>query len=526
VALAALALAGVFQGELLFGGHLHGFDWQVHWHYYDWIRIGLQEHGTLPRFMIDAWHTPNFVGNAQSPVLGPGVWSLAFLPTELYLKLLITVYTALGVAGSWLLARDLGAPAGVAACAAALFCCGGFFAAHVAVGHHWSLGVYWLPWVLLLLRRASAGSRAAWVGLACVQASTLLEGQHHPFLWQNGLVALWAIFEGARSRDPAALRVWLGATALGVALAAVRVVPVLLEFADYAPTARIDALPASALLSSLLSPAQGPETSVAGLVFDHGSGWWEYDFYLGVAGVLFVAVGLLGARRREVPLLAAGLVAFLLSLDTTSLGLDPWRLLGELPVITSQRAPSRLMILAVFAAIFAAAAGWTRVLTAAQTLHPGWHVTVASWLLALVIAIPLVDAARPWQAAALGPRQESRAHAVRPPRLLPPADGTVETLPAGPNALHYRVTSERPGTLALRLDWASSGDSWEAGGRETVRTPDGRVGVPVDAGVTEVILRHRTPGWAVGIGISLGSALGLAGWLLFRQRRASRSGQR
>jgi hypothetical protein len=512
-------LAGLFQGGLLFDGHLHRFDWEVHWHYYDWIRIGLQQHATLPRFMVDAWHTPNLVANAQSPLLGPVVWSLAFLSTEVYLKMLITVYTALGVAGSWLLARDLGARPGVAACAAVLFCCGGFFATHVAVGHHWSLGGYWLPWVLLLLRHAAVGSRAAWVGLACVQAASLFEGQHHPFLWQNGFAALWALFEWVRSRNPAALRAWLGATALGVGLAAVRVVPVLLEFVDYSPNARIEGLPPAALLFSLLSGTQGPETSLAGLVFDHGSGWWEYDFYLGVAGMLFVGVGLLGARRPEAPLLAAGFVALLLSLDLTSLGLDVWRVLGQVPVLASQRAPSRLMILAIFAAIFAAAAGSERLLTALETRRLGSRSAAASWVLALVIAAQLVGAARPWQAAALGPRQKSRAHAVHPPYLLPPAEGNVETLPTGPNTLHYRVTTDQPGTLALRLDWAGSGSSWRAEGRETVRMGERRVGVPIDAGVTEVILRYRTPGLTAGIGVSLASALGLSARLLFGRRR-------
>jgi hypothetical protein len=97
--LAALALAIVFQGGLLFGGSLAHFDWAIHWHYYDWLRIGFQEHGTWARFMNDAWHTANFVANAQSPALGPFVWALAFLPTELYVKGLVALYTAIGVGG-------------------------------------------------------------------------------------------------------------------------------------------------------------------------------------------------------------------------------------------------------------------------------------------------------------------------------------------------------------------------------------------------------------------------------------------
>lgn len=112
---AAVAVSLWFHGGLLFGGSLRELDWFIHWHYYDWVRIGLQEHGVLPLFMVDAWHTPNFVANAQSPVLGPFVWLLRWLPTEVYVKFLIAFYGAIGIAGSWTLARDLGARPVVAA---------------------------------------------------------------------------------------------------------------------------------------------------------------------------------------------------------------------------------------------------------------------------------------------------------------------------------------------------------------------------------------------------------------------------
>lgn len=518
VALAALALALVFQGGLLFGGSLHHFDWLIHWHYYDWIRIGFQEHHTLARFMIDAWHTPNLVANAQSPVLGPLVWLLFWLPTELYVKGLIALYTAIGAAGSFWLARELGARPAVAACATLLFCCSGFFAAHVAVGHHWSLGAYWLPWLFGLLRRAAAGgkgARAAWLGVAGVQALTLLEGQHHPFLWQNGLVVLWAAIEGVRRRDARWLRAWAGATALGLALAAVRVVPVLLEFADYAPQDRIGGLPPGALLHALLARGQGPETSGFGVVFDHGSGWWEYTFYVGVAGGLFVLVGLLGALRREASLLLAGGVAALLCLDTHRLGFDVWEVLQRVPVAASQRCPARLLFLGLFAAIFAAAVGWERILASprARRLDPR-AVNAAFAALALVIAVDLVGAARPWQSAALGPPQASRLHRVPEPLLAPPARGRVEELPSTPNVLRYRVHSDRAGFLAVQLDWARYGEDWQADGRETLGAPSGHLAVPIAAGTSDVTLRYRTPGLAAGLAISLLTGLGVfVAWL-------------
>ncbi|HKJ24851.1 MAG TPA: hypothetical protein VKB65_08530 [Myxococcota bacterium] len=519
LALAALALALVFQGGLLFGGALAHFDWAIHWHYYDWLRIGFQEHGAWARFMNDAWHTANFVANAQSPALGPLVWLLAWLPTELYVKLLITLYTAIGVAGGFVLARDLGARPALAACAAVLWSCGGFFAAHVAVGHHWSLGAYWLPWLFLLARRGRDGSARAWLGVAVVQALVLLEGQHHPFLWQNGLVGLWLVLDAAIRRDARALGGFAAATLVGVCLAGVRVVPLMLEFSHYLPEDRIGGLPPGALLFSLTSRAQGPSTSGLGVVFDHGSGWWEYTFYLGWIGLVFVAVGAAAAVRREAALLAAGLVAALLCLDTTRFGFDLWETLRTLPVASSQRCPSRLLVLGLFAAIFASVVGWERLLAGGLGRRLGARRASGAFaLLALVLGVDLVTAARPWQAAAVGPLQASRTHEIFAPRLLPPAVGRVEELHQGPNELAYRVESDRPGFLAVQVVWDRYGPDWRAEGFETVRAPSGHLAVRIPAGESEVVLRYRTPGLAAGAALSLATALGLGGWLLLRSR--------
>ncbi|NNL64803.1 MAG: hypothetical protein HKP30_01040 [Myxococcales bacterium] len=508
----ALALAVLFQAGLLFGGWLNHFDWYIHWHYYDWVRIGLQEHGQLPRFMLDAWHTPNFVANAQSPVLGPLVGLLAFLPTEVYVKGLVALLTAVGAAGAFALARDLGARPALAACATVLWTCGGYFAAHVAIGHHWSLGSYWLPWLFLALRHAAAGSRRAFLAAAAIEAVTLLEGQHHPFLWQNGLLGLWALFESIRVRGIAPLAALASAALAGALLAGVRLVPVLFEFADYAPEARIGGLPPSALLFSLLSRSQGPATAADfGVLYDHGSGWWEYTFYLGLPGLAFVAVGVWFAGRRFVPLLLAGAVAAFLSFDTTPFGFDLWAWLQHVPVASSQRCPSRLFLLTLFVAIFSATVGWERLL--ARRALPARMIAIAFTALAVGMAADLVSASRGWQAAAVGPEpQPSRPHRLRPPELAAPATGTVEELEISPNRLRYRVASDRPGFLVFGLRLAGEEqDAWFAEGLPRVATPEGALAVRVPAGSSEVVMRYRTPGLGAGIALSLASLLALGG---------------
>ena len=75
-------VALAFWSPLLFGGALQGGDWSTHhFHYFDWIRTSLVEHRSFPLFMVDAWVTPNFLANAESPSLSPFVGLLWVLPT-------------------------------------------------------------------------------------------------------------------------------------------------------------------------------------------------------------------------------------------------------------------------------------------------------------------------------------------------------------------------------------------------------------------------------------------------------------
>ena len=72
---AALAAAAFFWSPLLLGGALAGGDWASHhFHYFDFVRIAFSEHGVVPLYMADAWVTPNFLGNAEAPTLGPLGW--------------------------------------------------------------------------------------------------------------------------------------------------------------------------------------------------------------------------------------------------------------------------------------------------------------------------------------------------------------------------------------------------------------------------------------------------------------------
>ena len=515
VAAASLAAALAFWWPLLGGGSLSGSDWSSHhFHYYDWIRISLLRFGTLPLYMPDAVMTPNFLANAESPLLSPFVPLLLVLETGTLLELLIVLYTAAGLAGGFWLLRDLAVPAPVAALAAGAFAGGGFLPAHLAAGHPWALGAQLLPGLLCLYRRAALGSSGAlWLG-ALIAASAILTGQHQPFIWQGlflaGFAALWAI--RVRALFPLArLALCFAATA---GLAAPKLLPMLAEFADYAPTNRIQALPPGLLVTTLLARGQQPGFAPPGLVYTHGAGWWEYAFYLGPVALACLVVGMLAARGG-LALLALGAFFLWIALDPPARFLDPWLVLRELPVFRTQRAPSRFLELALFAFGVLAALGLGRLYErAARRSQP--LATGIACAVALALAIDLHVESRAWQRAALGPPIAERDHRPQPLDYVLEGGTRVALVESAPNHFVYAIEAPARSLAILPLRWGKSRIEWklDAG---TAHRPFGRLAIEVPPGKSRVGVSYRPPFLWAGVGVFAATLV-----IFFQQRRARR----
>lgn len=499
---AALAAAALFWLPLCVGGSLRAEDWSSHhFHYFDWVRTALVAYGTLPLYMADAWVTPNFLANAESPSLAPLAWLLAVLPTDAYLKLIIVLHTALGLLGAGLLLRDLGVGRLPAALVAAIFAFGGFFVSHLAMGHHWAMGGAWLPLLLLLFRRAALGSRAALVGAALVDAAALLSGQHQPLVWQNlllGLFAgLWAL--RARAAFPLVTLALVGLLAAG--LGAVKLLPMLAEFSGYAPTARIMGLPPSLLFATLAEQGQAPGLAPEGIRYEHGAGWWEYAFYTGVPALGCLGAGLV-ATRRVWPLLLPGLFFLALSLHWGG-GAEAsgaWALLRDLPVWRTQRSPSRFLFLALFCLCIAAGPGLGRLWRDLRGRFGG-AATLAGCLVLGVVASDLFTQSLAWQQAAVGEAIASRDHRPRPLVVRLPGGGEARLARFAPNELVYEVRAPEPARVELPLRFGRQGAEWDA--RPFLpASRDGKVAFDVPAGAHEITLRYRPPLLREGLAVT------------------------
>jgi hypothetical protein len=157
-----------------------------------------QETGELPLWCPQSFAGSPFVHDPQVAVFYPPHWALLLLPEEYVgagLSWLIVLHVMIAGWGTYACARGqgLGGPASlVAACG---FMLAGKWMLHLlAAGHYITVGLAWLPWVLLLLEGAIR-RRSFWRATAAGAVFGLLVlGTHPQWAFYAGLfLALWTL---------------------------------------------------------------------------------------------------------------------------------------------------------------------------------------------------------------------------------------------------------------------------------------------------------------------------------------------
>jgi hypothetical protein len=221
-----------------------------------------------------------------------------------------------------------------------LFNFNGYLTSHLAVGHMvWWAGYYFLPWFFLgVLEWVRTGPSTRLVlKLSLVIFAMSLVGSFHFCVWCTVFLALVGLRKSG----------WLVPVVLGLAvsagLAAYRLLPGLAGFGKLAHgspagyPAVVDMLAALAVLR----PPGHPTVNAMG--------WWEYDMYVGWAGLaLLVLFGALPLAAR------AGRIKPFARLDLPVVGIVLlsywevyWFFLGGVPVLSVERVVSRMLVLPV-----------------------------------------------------------------------------------------------------------------------------------------------------------------------------------
>ncbi len=280
-------------------------------------------------------------------------WSPFFLPALIFdaatgIRIFILLHFLIAFLGMWSWARRRGIADPWAIGPAIAFAMCGFFASR-AVGHLSFLPFAWVPWLLLLYERAQTERRWAFV-IGALIALCLYSGGAYPTTFGVLLIVALTVRDLAaaalaRIRGASVID-WTGPVviavlaALGFLLVGAFKLGPTLEYMRANPRAMpvgADSLGLGELVEILLYRPFARDRPGYVFPFD------EYRVYVGPGVVLGVLLTLLHGRARWRDV---AIVAFFTALVLGDHGpLSPYTLLHELPGLSSQRVPSRNVIL-------------------------------------------------------------------------------------------------------------------------------------------------------------------------------------
>lgn len=381
VGLALLACLGAWLlfwdlGRLQLTSH----DWPKEALYLDLLRQAART-WSLPFYMSqDAQGTSWFLAIPEIPT-SPQILLLPFLSNGAYAMASCLLLWAAGVLGCLLWRREHGLALVPFLWLLLLFSFNGHIVSHLAVGHSMWPGYFLSPFVLLSLVRFLNGDASGRnpVLLGLTLAAMMLQGAFHLAVYFALLVAVAAL------AAPGGIGFLIRAFLTCGLLAAFRILPALAAFQDL-DRSFMSGYPGLATLLDALVSVRPPSTPHIGSFTEHRLGWWEYDLYVGPAGLIFL--GTLGSRAllggaSSRPLLWACAVLAVLSFGEVIYLLS----LAGVPVLGQERVASRFLIAPLVCLIFVAAStyptGQSRALDAAA--WAGLALTAAGLLAHLLV---------------------------------------------------------------------------------------------------------------------------------------------
>lgn len=370
-------------------------DWDQHLFYYGSVLKSVVEYGQLPFW--NPWYCGGNVlwQNPQIALLSPVYPLTAVMSLQLAMKINIVLHYWIGFVGMHLLlTRVIGLtflPAVIYL--ATLVTASGAPAIHLRVGHSVFLPGFYLPLQLYFFFRAFR--TGAWRDIFLAAATLALmvaNGGAHILPMSFAALGTFSLVAAIARRDWRPLMIVVVFTIAGLAYSAPKLLPVGLfvsgeRFWDTRnPTEHPDRVTLDILRQTYLVPTQ----RVGGRLPQQRHGWHEYGNYIGTAGVLVIAIGLVWAlvRRRAadrwfgLSLALTTVMLFALSLGEFS-RFAPASLATHLPLFSSFRIPSRYTIPFVQFAVLTAA--WSSAAWLSGPRLPKWA--------RVVVAIACIGAA-------------------------------------------------------------------------------------------------------------------------------------
>jgi hypothetical protein len=532
-----------------------------------WFLIETDRAAILEHHQIPLWN-PYYCGGAphfaspQSGTLSPFTIPELLFGIRVGYRLAYTLGLLSALLCLRAYCRTLGLSPMAATVAGAGYSVCGAFAQHMGGGHWVWIPFAFYPLMLRSLHLALDGRREHIVWGAVPLALTVFHWPIYPMFYALIVLPIYAVFVGLSRVGAAPPRDWrrlrtavltaLAMVALGLALGAVRLVPVALHTSAHPRITKDRDYTWPWELFEMYGLRHTQR------VFGHQYVWPEFGNYLGLIGLalMFAGVWIVVRRRRALWPILAGVVTFCIFQLGNLIPL-PWWILRHLPVFNHLRVPSRFTIVAgMFMCVLIGVAvdAWAAPALASWRTASRRARCVAVMVSALVVAF-LVDASQfnrlQWEQTFSGPpRTLNRAEVFHQTQgnaglmyLYPPANqgtlncfeetpipispalrgdlpadeflqdaslGTVRRMRWSPNRIELDVNATQPTTVVVNQNF---GPGWRAEGG-TLVSEDGLLAARVPAGHSVVTFSYIPPGMLAGLAVSLGAAIAAAAYVL------------
>jgi hypothetical protein len=483
-------------------------------------------------------------------------------------KLRILLSLWVGMCGSYLLGRKLSPGRYAPFICSFLYMLSSWYPLYMSHWHDEFIPFAYIPWLLLFYRMGMENRR--WCALGgVVMAIMILEGGVYAVPYALVFLTLYALLEAAVQRKFSPLVPLFLIVALGVAVSAMKLFP-LLDFVSRYPRPtywREPVLPLRAIPRMFFGRDQLSETNFAGAWL----GWWEYGAYLGLVPLILAFAAPFLVRRRAVPVTVLAALFFLLTFGDYG-ALSPWRWLHTLPPFSSMHDPVRFRIILVLclAIMSAMTVSWLESYSQSIKRRPGSVVRVLLGILTVAFLVDLMLVSAPiYSRVSIRAPLESGRHGPFRQKRLPKEDqqgplsflcflqneglinnydpmylpstavaayddagyrgevwlekgaGTVDTLYWSPNRVTYELKIKGPDVLLVNQRYDPG---WRATDGRKVSSRRGIIAVKVGPSDTEVTLFYRPPFFLAGL---LVSVAGIAGsilvWRCYTSRTPARS---
>lgn len=391
---AAGALHWVFflnYGRMTFRLH----DWGQEFIYYSVIRQAI-ESGSMPYHMSLRFHETDRFLSIPDTNFTPQVLLLPAMSTGTFILIDLLIFYSLGFIGCLLIKRRYALSLPAFGVFFMLFNLNGHITTHLAVGHSAWSGYFLLPFFLLFVLEMLADKPAqrTHLKLSLIMFAMMLKGSFHLYTWCLMFLVLLLVFNW-RYAKPLVLSIVIGA-----GLSAFRLLPAGLtllgrkhKFIWAYPTLRD-------LIDAMITIRQkAPDR----LLPWGNPGWWEYDMYIGLVGlvvILYFGVYLRFSKRydlEEYKYRPLDLPVFLMSLLSVSY-FHAFLTRIPIPLLRGERVPTRFIVIPVVLVALVSCVRLDRVL---RTVARGVRVTTVTVGIMALMALGFVDHSFIWSVSRL-----------------------------------------------------------------------------------------------------------------------------